>query len=56
MLYDRGGAAVVDIRYDIFTAPGFPGAGTQLAATDHQGAWGGTVGAGVEYGLHLTVQ
>jgi outer membrane immunogenic protein len=51
LLYVKGGAAVVDDRYDIFTAPGFAGAGTQLASTDHQGAWGGTVGAGLEYGI-----
>jgi outer membrane immunogenic protein len=51
LLYIKGGAAVVDVRYDIFAAPGFPGAGTQLATTDHQGAWGGTVGAGLEYGF-----
>lgn len=51
LLYVKGGAAVVDVRYDIFTAPGFPGAGTQLASTDHEGAWGGTVGAGLEFGF-----
>jgi outer membrane immunogenic protein len=51
LLYVKGGAAVVDVRYDIRIAPGFPGAGIQLADTDHQGMWGGTVGAGVEYGF-----
>jgi outer membrane immunogenic protein len=51
LLYIKGGAAVVDDRHDIYAAPGFPVAGTELASTDHQGAWGGTVGAGLEYGF-----
>ena len=51
LLYVKGGAAVVDDRYGIFIAPGFPGAGTQLADTGDQGMWGGTVGAGLEFGF-----
>lgn len=31
LFYVKGGGAVVDDRYEIFVASGFPGAGTQLA-------------------------
>jgi outer membrane immunogenic protein len=51
LLYLKGGAAVVDDRYNIFIAAGLPGAGTQFANDDHEGAWGGTVGAGLEFGF-----
>jgi len=46
LLYARGGAAVVDDKYSIFSVPG----GALLASTKET-RWGGTVGAGVEYGF-----
>ena len=45
LLYAKGGAAVVDNKYDIFNL-----AGVNLASTSNT-RWGGTVGAGVEYGF-----
>ena len=50
LFYVKGGAAVVADKYSIFTAPGFAGAGTLLASTDDT-RWGGTVGAGLEFGF-----
>ena len=46
----KGGGAVVDDRYDIYTAPGFPGAGA-LQASASESRWGGAVGAGLEVGF-----
>jgi outer membrane immunogenic protein len=44
LAYVKGGAAVVDFKYNDFLAP-FP------AATGTQTRWGGTVGAGLEIGF-----
>lgn len=50
LFYVKGGGAVVADKYNIYTAPGFAGAGTLLAsAKDNR--WGGTVGAGLEFGF-----
>jgi outer membrane immunogenic protein len=49
LFYVKGGGAVVDDRYDIFVAPGFPGAGARLANAVNEARGGGTVGAGLEY-------
>jgi outer membrane immunogenic protein len=46
LLYVKGGAAVTDAHYDIFT----PG-GAFFAGTGDQTRWGGTVGVGLEYGF-----
>lgn len=46
LLYVKGGAAVTDSHFDIFT----PG-GAFVAGTGDQTRWGGTVGAGIEYGF-----
>jgi outer membrane immunogenic protein len=45
LLYAKGGAAVVDNKYELFNL-----AGANLASTSNT-RWGGTVGAGVEYGF-----
>lgn len=50
LLYVKGGAAVVGDKFDIYAAPGTPGAGTLLASA-RDTRWGGTVGAGLEYGF-----
>jgi outer membrane immunogenic protein len=50
LFYVKGGGAVVADKYSVFTAPGFAGAGTLLASTDET-RWGGTVGAGFEFGF-----
>ena len=50
LFYVKGGAAVVGDRYDIYAAAGTPGAGTRLATADDT-RWGGTVGAGLEFGF-----
>ncbi len=50
LFYVKGGGAVVGDKYDTFTAPGFAGAGTLLASTKDT-RWGGTVGAGLEFGF-----
>ena len=47
LLYVKGGAAVTDSRYDIRSVA----AGTFLGGTGDQTRWGGTVGAGIEYGF-----
>ena len=50
LFYVKGGGAVVADKFNIYTAPGFAGAGTLLAsASDNR--WGGTVGAGLEFGF-----
>jgi outer membrane immunogenic protein len=46
LLYVKGGAAVTDRNYEFQ----FP-AGVLAASTGYQTRWGGTVGAGVEYGF-----
>jgi outer membrane immunogenic protein len=46
LLYVKGGAAVTDNRYSILTTAG----GALLASTDET-RWGGTIGAGLEYGF-----
>src|ERR1700761_1468313 len=46
LLYVKGGAAVTDSHFDILSP-----VGTFLAGTGDQTRWGGTVGAGVEYGF-----
>jgi outer membrane immunogenic protein len=52
LLYVKGGAAVVDNRFDIFAAPGnvfvTPGS---LIGSASETRWGGTVGAGLEVGF-----
>ncbi|WFU37635.1 outer membrane beta-barrel protein [Bradyrhizobium sp. CB82] len=50
LFYVKGGGAVVGDKYDVFTAPGFVGAGT-LVASARETRWGGTVGAGLEFGF-----
>jgi outer membrane immunogenic protein len=50
LFYVKGGGAVVGDKYDIFAAPGFVGAGTVLASASET-RWGGTVGAGLEFGF-----
>jgi outer membrane immunogenic protein len=47
LLYVKGGAAVTDSRYDIRTAA----TNVLIANTGDQTRWGGTIGAGVEYGF-----
>ena len=46
LLYVKGGAAVTDNRYSILTTAG----GALIASTDET-RWGGTIGAGFEYGF-----
>jgi len=46
LAYVKGGAAVVDNKYDIFAVPGGP-----LFASGSETRWGGTVGAGLEIGF-----
>jgi outer membrane immunogenic protein len=46
LLYVKGGAAVTDRNYEVQ----FP-AGVLAASTGYQTRWGGTVGAGLEYGF-----
>ena len=50
LFYVKGGAAVVDDKYDLIVAPGFVGAGTVFGSA-RDTRWGGTVGAGVEFGF-----
>ncbi|QAU46947.1 outer membrane protein [Bradyrhizobium guangzhouense] len=50
LFYVKGGGAVVADKFNIYTAPGFAGAGTLLASTSDN-RWGGTVGAGLEFGF-----
>ncbi|WP_346347327.1 outer membrane beta-barrel protein [Bradyrhizobium sp. dw_411] len=46
LIYLKGGAAVTDNRYDIFTTVGGVGAASATATR-----WGGAVGVGFEYGF-----
>ena len=46
LLYVKGGAAVVGAKYDVFSTV----SGAQLSSND-QTRWGGTVGAGLEFGF-----
>jgi outer membrane immunogenic protein len=45
LFYVKGGGAVTDDKYDAFTAGG------ALLASANETRWGGTVGAGLEYGF-----
>ena len=45
LLYVKGGAAVTDDKYNIYTLPG------ALLASATETRWGGVVGAGLEYGF-----
>ncbi|MCK1714302.1 MULTISPECIES: outer membrane beta-barrel protein [unclassified Bradyrhizobium] len=46
LLYAKGGAAVVGAKYEVFDA-----ASGALLGSNDQTRWGGTVGAGLEYGF-----
>jgi outer membrane immunogenic protein len=46
LVYLKGGAAVTDNRYDIFTVPGGVGVASATATR-----WGGVVGVGFDYGF-----
>lgn len=46
LFYVKGGGAVVGNKYDIFTQPG-----GVLIASARETRWGGTVGAGLEFGF-----
>ncbi|MET4069485.1 outer membrane immunogenic protein [Bradyrhizobium sp. S3.2.6] len=50
LFYVKGGGAVVADKFNVYTAPGFVGAGALLASTSDT-RWGGTVGAGLEFGF-----
>lgn len=50
LFYVKGGGAVVADKYNVYVAPGLVGAGTLLASTNDN-RWGGTVGAGLEFGF-----
>jgi outer membrane immunogenic protein len=50
LVYVKGGAAVVGDKYDLIVAPGFVGAGTTFGSASGT-RWGGTVGAGLEFGF-----
>ncbi|MCK1659440.1 MULTISPECIES: outer membrane beta-barrel protein [unclassified Bradyrhizobium] len=50
LLYVKGGGAVAGDKYDVYAAPGTFGAGTLLASASET-RWGGTVGAGLEFGF-----
>jgi outer membrane immunogenic protein len=47
LLYVKGGAAVVDNRYDVFSGVN----GALIGSSSDNTNWGGTVGAGVEVGF-----
>jgi outer membrane immunogenic protein len=47
LLYVKGGAAVTSDRFDVWTTAG----NVLVANTGSQNRWGGTVGAGVEFGF-----
>lgn len=55
VLFYVSGAAVVGDKFNIYAAPGTPGAGT-LLASGRNTRWGGTVGAGLEFGFARTGQ
>lgn len=46
LLYVKGGAAVVGAKYDVYST-----ASGALLASNEQTRWGGTVGAGLEFGF-----
>lgn len=50
LFYVKGGGAVVADKYRTYVAPGLVGADTLLASTNDT-RWGGTVGAGLEFGF-----
>ncbi|WP_213775922.1 outer membrane beta-barrel protein [Bradyrhizobium sp. dw_78] len=47
LVYVKGGGAVVDNRYEVLDVPG----GTVFGSSGDKTNWGGTVGAGLEYGF-----
>jgi outer membrane immunogenic protein len=49
LVYVKGGGAVTDNKYNIFVGPTTGGA--LLASANSNTRWGGTVGAGLEYGF-----
>lgn len=50
LVYVKGGGAVVGDKYDLAVAPGFVGAGG-IFGSARETRWGGTVGAGLEFGF-----
>jgi outer membrane immunogenic protein len=46
LAYVKGGAAVVDYKYDMFATPG-----GLIVSSNNETRWGGTVGAGLEIGF-----
>lgn len=50
LVYVKGGGAVVADKYDLAVAPGFVGAGG-IFGSARETRWGGTVGAGLEFGF-----
>lgn len=50
LVYVKGGGAVVADKYDLAFAPGFAGAGG-IFGSARETRWGGTVGAGLEFGF-----
>jgi outer membrane immunogenic protein len=51
LLYVKGGAAVTNDKFDIFTSAAGVPPNTQVATAGEQTRWGGTVGVGLEYGF-----
>jgi outer membrane immunogenic protein len=51
LVYIKGGAAVTGNHYDVYTGPAFPPPATLAGETGDQTRWGGTLGAGLEYGI-----
>jgi outer membrane immunogenic protein len=49
LLYVKGGAAVTNNRFDVFTSPAGVPPNTLVASSGDQTRWGGTVGVGLEY-------
>jgi outer membrane immunogenic protein len=49
LFYVKGGAAVTDDKHDIFAIP----SGVLISSTHNETRWGGTIGAGFEYGFAL---
>jgi outer membrane immunogenic protein len=47
LFYVKGGAAVTEDKYDIFAIP----SGVLLSSGARETRWGGTVGAGLEFGF-----
>jgi outer membrane immunogenic protein len=50
LFYVKGGAAVVGDKYDLIVAPGFSTSGTVFGSASET-RWGGTLGAGFEFGF-----